>query len=127
MTHKQIVVLAVFTSVLFYAIAFGLLETAHAGINVERLANAIYKAENSKAHPYGILQHYRHTTPRQACINTIRHRLNDYNREGRKGSDNDFIAYLGRFYAPLHVSNDPSGLNRFWIANVQRIYKGMIK
>ena len=26
------------------------------------LADAIFKAENSKSHPYGILAHYQHTT-----------------------------------------------------------------
>src|ERR1035437_10238112 len=31
----------------------------------ERLATAIFYAENSKSHPYGILAHYKTTTPRQ--------------------------------------------------------------
>jgi hypothetical protein len=34
-------------------------------LDFERLADAIGKAENSKSHPYGILAHYAHTTPRR--------------------------------------------------------------
>ena len=91
--------------------------TAHADtINPERLANAIYKAENSKAHPYGILVHYKNTTPRKACLNTIRHRLEQWNGQG------DFISYLAQTYAPRHVFNDPKDLNRNWIKNVRYFY-----
>jgi hypothetical protein len=86
------------------------------GIDVERLANAIYKAENSKAHPYGILAHYKHTTPRQACINTIKHALRDWNGKG------EFIAFLGSRYCPIGAANDPKGLNKNWVKNVRRIY-----
>jgi len=85
-------------------------------IQPERLANAIYRAENSKAFPYGIMHHYKHTTPRQACLNTIRHRIEDWNGEG------DFIAYLGQTYAPLGAGNDPQGLNKNWIKNVRYFY-----
>lgn len=90
---------------------------AFAEINVERLANAIYRAENSKSHPYGILTHYKHTTPRQACINTINHALKDWRGNG------DFIAFLGSRYCPVGVSNDPHGLNKNWVKNVTHFYK----
>jgi len=86
-------------------------------IDVNRLANAIYKAENSKAHPYGILAHYKHTTLRQACINTINHALKDWNEQG------DFIAFLGSRYCPVGAKNDPRGLNRNWIKNVHYYYE----
>jgi len=85
-------------------------------IQPERLANAIFKAEHSKTWPYGIMHHYKHTTPRQACLNTIRHRIEDWNGEG------DFIAYLGQTYAPLGAGNDPQGLNKNWIKNVRYFY-----
>ena len=85
-------------------------------INVERLANAIDKAENSRSHPYGIMAHYKTTTPRQACINTINHALRDWNGKG------DFISFLGDRYAPLNVANDPAGLNRNWKSNVRKFY-----
>ncbi len=80
----------------------------------ELLANAIFKAENSKSHPYGILTHYKHTTPRQACINTIKHALRDWNGKG------DFIVFLGSRYAPIGAKNDPKGLNKNWVRNVRR-------
>lgn len=76
------------------------------------IADAIFKAENSKSHPYGILEHYEHTTPRQACINTIKHARKDWDGEG------DFIAFLGSRYAPIGASNDPNGLNKNWVKNV---------
>lgn len=86
-------------------------------INVEKLATAIYYAENSKTHPYGILAHYKHTTPRQAAINTIRHALKDWNGKG------DFISFLGSRYAPTkNCANDPRGLNKNWVRNVKRLY-----
>jgi len=85
-------------------------------INIDKLATAIYHAENSKTHPYGILTHYKHTTPRQACINTIKHALRDWNGQG------DFISFLGSRYCPIGAKNDPKGLNKNWVRNVRRIY-----
>jgi NRPS condensation-like uncharacterized protein len=83
----------------------------------ERLADAIFRAENSKSHPYGILTHYKHTTPRQACINTINHALRDWNGKG------DFIAFLGSRYAPIGAKNDPKGLNKNWVRLVRYFYE----
>jgi len=78
----------------------------------EQIADAIFKAENSKSHPYGILAHYKHTTPRQACINTIRHAKRDWNGKG------DFIAFLGSRYSPIGCDTDV-GTNKFWVKNVK--------
>ena len=77
-----------------------------------QLADAIYKAENSKSHPYGILKHYKHTTPRQACLNTIAHARRDFNGKG------DFIEFLGKRYCPVGCDND-NGTNKYWIKNVK--------
>lgn len=77
----------------------------------DQLADAIFKAENSKSHPYGILAHYKHTTPRQACLNTIVHAKRDWN-----GKD-DFILFLAKRYAPIN-SNTDNGTNKFWYKNV---------
>lgn len=86
-------------------------------INVEKLATAIYHAEGGAktSHPYGILAHYKTTTPRQACINTIKHAQRDF-----KGGD--FIAFLGSRYCPVGAKNDPTGLNKNWVRNVKRLY-----
>ena len=80
-----------------------------------QIANAIYLAEGGAKtrHPYGILAKYKHTTPRQACINTIKHALRDWNGEG------DFITFLGSRYCPIGTSNDPRGLNKNWVKNVR--------
>ena len=85
-------------------------------INVDRLADAIYKAENSKAHPYGIMVKYKHTTPRKACVNTINHALKDWNGSG------DFVDFLQKRYAPIGVRNDPRNLNVNWSRNVHKFY-----
>lgn len=90
-----------------------------------KLAEAIRLAEGIHSkHPYGILKTYRHTSPKQACLNTI------YSAYRRYQSDDlglDFISFLQRSYAPLNVKNDPSGLNVNWIKNVNYFYnKGEI-
>ena len=109
----------------FYLIAFFvatfvlcLVLLARAEINIDKLANAIYYAEggNKTKHPYGILTKYKVTTPRQACINTIKHALKDWNGEG------DFIAFLGSRYCPIGAKNDPTGLNKNWVKNVRWYY-----
>lgn len=85
-------------------------------VNVEKLADAIYKAEGGSktSHPYGILKHYKTTTPRQACINTIKHAMRDY-------KSGDFISFLGSRYCPVGCSNDV-GTNQYWIKNVKYFY-----
>ncbi len=35
----------------------------------------------------------------------------------------DYIAFLGQRWAPLGVVNDPLGLNRYWVPNVQKLYQ----
>lgn len=87
-------------------------------INVERLATAIYRAENSKKYPYGIMVKYKRTTPKQACINTIRHALKDW-----KG-DVDFIDFLGNRYCKVG-SNTDNGTCQYWSTNVRSIYEKM--
>lgn len=87
-------------------------------IDINRLADAIYKAEGGTKtrHPYGILKKYKTTTPRQACINTIKSNLKRWNGKG------DFIVFLGKTYCPVGAKNDPLGLNRNWVKNVTYFY-----
>jgi hypothetical protein len=87
--------------------------------DAERLVDAIGKAENSKAHPYGIMQTYRHTTPRQACLNTVRSAEKRWIAAGKPGG---FIEFLAKTYAPVGAKNDPTGLNRNWVKNVKFFY-----
>lgn len=90
------------------------------GHTCSELADAIYKAENSKNHTYGIMTKYRHTDPRTACINTIHHQIRNWlatdQREG-------FLAYLAEHYAPVNAGNDPRGLNVNWKSNVEYYLK----
>lgn len=103
----------------FLAGAFGFLiltSTLHAqDYTNDQIADAIYLAEGGSktSHPYGILTHYKHTTPRQACLNTIRHARRDWDGKG------DFIEFLGKRYCPVGAENDPRGLNKYWVKNVR--------
>jgi hypothetical protein len=88
---------------------------AHAQeVDIPKLADSIYLAEGGAktSHPYGILAKYNHTTPRQACINTINHALRDF-----KGGD--FIVFLGSRYCPPNAHP----LNQNWIKNVRYFYE----
>ena len=92
-------------------------------IDIEKLADAIKKSENSINHPYGILKKYcKPHDPdgqcRKGCVQTIEHALKDWDGEI------DFISFLGGRYAPIGTANDPKGLNRNWIKNVKNFYDG---
>ena len=84
----------------------------------ERLANAIYKAEGGAktSHPYGILAKYKHTTPRQACINTCR---NQWKRHQAHNCRKDYLTCLRNRYCPIGAENDPGNLNKNWLNNVR--------
>lgn len=95
-------------------------------VNFERLADAIYKAEGGAktSHPYGIMAHYRHTSPRQACLNTLKHQYAVYLRlKARRATFKmTFLRHLQGVYAPLGASNDKMGLNANWLSNVEYFY-----
>ena len=103
-------------------------DIACADVNVEVLADAIYLAEGGAKtnHPYGILKKYVHTSPRQACINTIKHALRDWHTQIEYTTNpDDFIRYLGIRYAPIFADNDPTNLNKNWVTNVTWNYNNM--
>jgi len=91
-------------------------------INIERLANAIYIAEGgaNTNHPYGILQKYKTTTPRQACVNTINSVLKRFEEQEK---EKDFIHFLSLTYCPINAKNDPLNLNVHWEKNVKYYYE----
>lgn len=102
-------------------------QVAHADtINVEKLADAIYRAEGgAKAeYPYGIRSVKCDTVSecRKICINTIKANVNRWNKYGHRTHES-FLAFLSSRYAPLNASNDPRKLNRNWLKNV-RFYLG---
>lgn len=97
---------------------------ASEAIDFNRLVDAIGRAENSREHPYGIMTKYKHTTPRQACLNTVKRAHGDW----LKLPDRHriaFIAFLGARYCPTKgKSLRPAerALNRFWVGNVTYFY-----
>jgi hypothetical protein len=83
------------------------------------LADAIYLVEggNKTKHPYGVLAKYKSTSPRQACINTIRTKRKAWEAGGRRG---DWLDYLADRYC--HKQVDPIG-NRNWKTNIHKLIK----
>jgi len=79
---------------------------------IDQYANAIYKAENSKTHPYGIM--IKCHDQRAVCKRTVLHKYHNWIKEGKRGL---FIHYLASKYAPINCIND-NGTNRFWEKNV---------
>ena len=87
--------------------------------NVLLIAHAIYITEGSDhtRYPYGIKQHYVHTSPLQACCNTIQHyAINHHCAKVTK----EMIIGLGDVYCP--VKDDPIG-NKRWKSNMIKILK----
>jgi len=120
---KRIKSSAVLKTICLIVMVFLLSTEARAAevINVERLADAIYKAEGGAktSHPYGILKKYKTTTPRQACINTINSALKKFANQTK---ETDFIYFLSLTYCPIGAANDPTGLNKNWVKNVRFFY-----
>lgn len=85
------------------------------GYSNEDICEAIRQAENSRSYPYGIMKKYKHTSPKQACINTVSHSRRNWISNGSKG---EFIKFLGSTYAPVGAINDPNNLNVNWVKNV---------
>ena len=84
-------------------------------ITLDQVVTAIYRVENSTTHPYGIMTHYVHTSPKQACMNTVLHAARDYHMVN---VDKKFIYYLANRYCP--PSTDKQG-NLNWKANMVQI------
>ncbi len=87
---------------------------------IERLANAIYWAENSKKYPYGIISintHGNEKLARRICKNTIKNQIKRWNRK------EPYIVSLRNRYAPIGAGNDPKGYNANWIRNVKYFYE----
>ena len=90
------------------------------GYNLHKWSEAIRLAENSKTYPYGIMAKFKHTSPKQACINTILHKYRDYrNLHYKHGLKQGFLNYLGSKYAPINANNDYRRLNKYWVNNVR--------
>lgn len=94
-------------------------------VDVERLADAIKRQENSLKYPYGIksipikgnTRAEREAYARKICVNTIR---NNHRRWRSAGSRGNYIDFLADRYCP--AADDPQG-NANWKRNVKQFYK----
>lgn len=89
-------------------------------INVDKLADAIYKAENSVKYPYGIKSINTYgdkVLARKICINTIKNNIKRFNKQKEY---TDYITFLGSRYCPPSAHK----LNLNWVKNVKRFYNG---
>ena len=79
-----------------------------------RLADAIYKAEggNKTTHPYGIMRQFKHTSPKQACLNICR---NNYQRWASNSKGMTYLTYLSKVYCPYN--------SEVWLKNVRWFLK----
>jgi hypothetical protein len=89
-------------------------------INVEAMADAIRRAENNKN--YGVLSVKCSTEAecRKICKNSIRNNMKRYEKSDKSL---DFIAFMGKRWAPEGVANDPANLNKNWAKNVRYWYE----
>lgn len=84
-------------------------------INIDKLATAIYHAENSVKYPYGIKSiptYGNKEYARKICLNSIR---NAQKRWIKAGMPEDFIVFMGRRYSPPNI-------NPNWVRLVKYFY-----
>lgn len=69
----------------------------------EKIANAIFHAENSKKFPYGIrsIKTNSELQARKICINSIRNAKKRWVKAGHPG---DFIVFMGKHYSPPSIN-----------------------
>ena len=93
-------------------------------VDIERLADAIYRAEGGKkaSVPYGIM--YKgcdwdnEAYCRKICINTIKNNVKRWQDSGMK---KEYLEFLRDRYAPLEHSK----LNANWLKNVRYFYANL--
>ena len=89
-------------------------------VDFDRLANCIRIAEGNAN--YGVMVKFKHTTPRQACINTAK-RVYEHVWDG-VGGVKGYIKALGAIYCPTKGKLRPAErrLNGNWVKNVTYLY-----
>jgi hypothetical protein len=97
-------------------------ENASYPVNPYALLLAIREAERGrKGFEFGIVAAKDtdlRTQAEWACA-TVKKNFERFRGSGEK----DFIAFLGKRWAPVGAENDPKGLNRFWVDNVRFFYE----
>ena len=105
----------------------------HKYINLYALMLAVRKQENGRPGlEFGVMAAKGTDLEEQArwAVVTFLKNIERWERAVREGNwkpkypsrELDYIAYLGNRWAPVGASNDPAGLNQYWIPNVQRLY-----
>jgi len=119
---KKLVFLLLFCSVPVHAEMDWDVLQVHMEDYFNQVVDAIYIAEGGERarKAFGILSVdcNGYAECRRVCYNTVRNNYKRYIQAGRKG---DFIVFLGSKYCPVGASNDPLGLNKNWISNVNSI------
>lgn len=105
----------------------------HKYINLYALMLAVRRQENGREGlEFGVMAAKGTDLEEQArwAVVTFLKNIERWERATREGNwrpkypnrELDYIAYLGNRWAPVGASNDPAGLNQYWIPNVQRLY-----
>jgi len=104
----------------------------HKYINLYALMLAVRKQENGKPGlEFGVMAAKDTDLEEQARWAIVTFIKNIQRWERKEGGwktkfsnpEQDYIAFLGNRWAPVGAINDPLGLNKYWIPNVQQLYK----
>lgn len=93
-------------------------------LDQNRLVEAIKRAENSTAHPYGVMRSYcKPNDPDGQCRRGCAQTVAKWAKMLEYASADEFIDKFGDIYAPTKgATNDPKGLNRNWKNNTKYFY-----
>jgi len=104
------------------AVIVGLAVMAHAKeYTDEQIASAIYQAEGGRKsqYPYGIRSIKCDTKAecKKICIKTIKNNRKRFARDSKGFTY--YLQFLASRYCPVGAGNDPRGLNKNWLKNVE--------
>jgi len=92
-------------------------------VNPFALLLAIREAERGRpGFEFGIVK-AKDTDLKTQCEYACKTIKNNFSRFKAQKKEEDFIAYLGKRYAPIGAENDPDNLNRNWVHNVRWFYE----
>ncbi|BER91744.1 hypothetical protein [Atrimonas thermophila] len=95
----------------------------HYPVNPFALLLAIREAERGrKGFEFGIVK-AKDTDLKTQCKYACETIKNNFQRFKEQESEQDFIAFLGKRYAPIGAENDPNNLNQYWVHNVRFFYE----
>ncbi|MCD6155478.1 MAG: hypothetical protein J7J32_00280 [Candidatus Atribacteria bacterium] len=96
-------------------------------LNPFALLLAIREAERGRAgFEFGIVK-VKNTDLKTQCEYACETIKNNFSRFKAQRKERDFIAYLGKRYAPIGAENDPDNLNRNWVHNVRWFYERFVE